>query len=290
VRRVAVVVGSIVLATAACACPANDPSPSPTLTSAGERGVVDVDGYELDWWCQATGSPTVMLEAGYDSGGTSAFFEFLPRVAELTRVCTYDRAGTGTSDPRPPSMAPVAGEQIASELHAVLGSIGVEPRIVLVGHSYGGLLVRVYAAAYPDDVAGLVLIDASSEPETPIYRALHAGAWIDGGMKVDIDEVIAELAAAPSLDAELLVVLTAGIIEDEWLKTVPAKERSFQDRLAGLSSNSVHVLAPETGHFIQNQRPALVLEAVREVVEAVRSGEPLPPCGEAIVDAGGRCH
>jgi pimeloyl-ACP methyl ester carboxylesterase len=288
-RRLGAALGSIVLAAAACSGPSSASAPSASAISDGQRGLVDVGGYELDWWCQGSGSPTVVLEAGYDSGGTSTFFGFLPRVAEMTRVCTYDRAGTGTSDPRPSSMAPVTGERIASELHAVLGAIPAEPPLVLVGHSYGGLLVRVYAAAHPDDVAGLVLIDASSEPEIPIYRELHAGAWIDGGMKVGIDEVIRELAAAPPLGAEPLVVLTAGIIEDEWLKTVPAEERAAQDRLAGLSSNSVHALAPDTGHFIQSERPALVLEAVREVVEAVRTGEPLPPCGAAMTDVGARC-
>ena len=287
-RGAVALAGAVVFATlAACSAATSEPSASPA--SDEQRGLVDVGGYELDWW-KGTGSPTVVLETGYDSGGTSTFFELLSRVAEMTRVCTYDRAGTGTCDPRPSSMAPVTGEQIASELHAVLEAAGADPPLVLVGHSYGGLLARVYAASYADDVAGLVLIDASSEPEIPIYRRLHAGAWIDGGMKVDIDEVIDELEAAPSLGAEPLVVLTAGIIEDEWLKTVPAKERSFQDRLAALSSNSVHVVAPQTGHFIQSERPALVLEAIREVVQAVQTGEPLPPCGAAIEATGGRCR
>ena len=114
---------------------------------------------------------------------------------------------------------------------ALLQGIDEPGPFVLVGHSFGGLLVRTFGANYPDEVAGMVLIDASSEPEIPVYRRLHAGAWIDGGTKVDIDEVSDEVRHARLGDAPL-VVLTAEVLEDEWLSQVPDLAARAQARLA----------------------------------------------------------
>jgi pimeloyl-ACP methyl ester carboxylesterase len=285
---------ALFLALAACtddAEPESTPSTSSSASGApADAGVVDVGGYELAYQCAGdrTQGPTVILEAGYDSAGTSTWFNLQPDVAEFARVCTYDRAGVGTSDARPSSMEPVTGQQIASELHAVLQDIDETGPFVLVGHSYGGLLVRTFGANYPTEVAGMVLIDASSEPEIPIYRRLHAGAWIDGGTKVDIDEVTDEVRHV-RLGNTPLVVLTAELIEDEWLSQVPGQAAAAQARLATLSSNAVQVLAPDTGHFIQDENPSLVLEAIRQVEASARTGKGLPPCGAAFEDAGGEC-
>jgi pimeloyl-ACP methyl ester carboxylesterase len=257
------------------------------VPSPADAGRADVGGYELAYGCQGEGQPTVILEAGYDSGGTSTFFQLQPQIAEFTRVCTYDRAGTGTSDPRPSSMEPVTGRQIAAEEHAVLDAIGASPPYVVVGHSYGGLLVRAFEAAYPDEVVGMVLIDASSEPEIPIYRKLHAGAWVDGGMRVDIDEVTDEVRQA-RLGSAPLIVLTAEMIEDEWLSTVPHEAAAAQARLATLSTNAFQTVVTDSGHFIQDERPAVVLEAILEVVDAVHSGDPLS-CGDDLEATGAQC-
>jgi pimeloyl-ACP methyl ester carboxylesterase len=270
-------------------CRSDNGGSTPTAsTHAAASGMADVGGYQLAYQCQGSGEPTVILEAGYDSAGTSTWFDLQPQIAETTRVCTYDRAGVGTSDPRPPSDEPVTGTQIASELHALLGAIDVSPPYVMVGHSYGGLLVRAFQAAYPDEVEGMVLIDASSEPEIPIYRRLHAGAWIDGGMKVDIDEVADEVRRARLGDMPL-VVLTAELIEDEWLKTVPRQAAAAQARLATLSSDAFQVIVRNSGHFIQDEHPAIVLEAIREVVDAARSHAGLPGCGTDLQNADGAC-
>jgi pimeloyl-ACP methyl ester carboxylesterase len=185
-------------------------------------------------------------------------------------------------------MEPVTGEEIAGELHALLQAIDETGPFVLVGHSFGGLLVRTFGANYPDEVAGMVLIDASSEPEIPVYRRLHAGAWIDGGTKVDIDEVSDEVRHV-RLGSKPLVVLTAELIEDEWLSQVPKQAAAAQARLATLSTNAVQVLAPDTGHFIQGENPQLVLEAIRQVETAARTGKDLPPCGAAFEGVGGEC-
>ncbi|MCE7985012.1 MAG: alpha/beta hydrolase [Caldilinea sp. CFX5] len=107
--------------------------------------------------CVGVGSPTVILESG--QGGLSADWVWIQTaVAAVTQVCAYDRAGVGWSDPGP---APRDAQQITEELHQLLRRAGLAAPYLLVGHSYGGLYVRLYAATYPDEVAGLVLVDAS---------------------------------------------------------------------------------------------------------------------------------
>jgi len=119
--------------------------------------LVDVGGHRLHIQCAGEGSPTVVLETG--ANGMSALWGWVqPQVAVHTRVCSYDRAGLGWSEPGP---EPRDALHIARELHTVLRNAGEAPPYVLAGHSFGGLLVRVYADQYPEDLAGLLLLDSS---------------------------------------------------------------------------------------------------------------------------------
>jgi pimeloyl-ACP methyl ester carboxylesterase len=132
------------------------------MTLAAGRSV-DVGGRSLFLRCSGSGAPTVILEAG--AGGFSATWALVqPLVADFTRVCSYDRAGYGRSDPPPPAWG-FTSEEAASDLHRMLRAAGAPPPYVLVGHSLGGYHVRVYAARFPDDVAGTVLVDADDEFE-----------------------------------------------------------------------------------------------------------------------------
>lgn len=118
---------------------------------------VDVGDHELHIDCVGQGSPTVVLEAAL--GNASAHWVRVQQeVSEATRVCAYDRAGMGWSEggPEPRDAARVTGE-----LHALLEGAGVEGPYVMVGHSFGGLYARAYAARYPDETAGVVLVDSS---------------------------------------------------------------------------------------------------------------------------------
>lgn len=132
--------------------------------SAAQR--VDIGGGQhlfLD--CTGHGSPTVLLEAG--AGDFSLVWSVAqPRVAERTRVCSYDRGGYGESAPgtRPRTYA-----QLALELRTALDRAGEKPPYILVGQSYGGLLVRGFAKRYPHDVSGMVLVDAVHEDEQIVY-------------------------------------------------------------------------------------------------------------------------
>src|SRR5918997_327578 len=134
--------------------------------------LVDVGSHSLHINCVGQGSPTVILEAA--SGGMSAHWvRVQQQLAKTTRVCAYDRAGLGWSESGP---EPRDARQISSELHTLLANAGIEGPYVLVGHSYGGLYARMYAARYSEEVAGVVLVD-SSHPEqftrSPEGRAMY---------------------------------------------------------------------------------------------------------------------
>lgn len=137
------------------------------LPAPGQR--IDVGGYSLHLYCvgeNTEGRPTVILESGL--GGTSSSWGWIqPSVAKTTRVCAYDRAGMGWSDSSP---APRDAQNIAAELHILLQNAQIPGPYVLAGWSYGGMYVRQYASQYPDEVAGMVLLDSSS-PEQCISTA-----------------------------------------------------------------------------------------------------------------------
>lgn len=276
---------AITIGLAACAeGGAAAPSPSPTPSS----GRADIGGFELAYECRGEGEPTVILEAGLGAAGTEEFFGVIDQVADISRVCTYDRAGTWTSDDRPGGEHVTAG-LMADELHRLLDVLRIRLSVVLVGHSYGGMPLRAFEGTYPNDVAGMVLIDVSSEPEVPVYERLDAGPWIDGTDRIDIHATVRELHAAGDLGDIPLIVVTAGIIEDEWLATVPKLAARAQARLARLSSNAMQVVATHSGHFVHEDAPDVVLAAIAQLAEAARSGSPLAPCNEVFGSMDATC-
>lgn len=140
--------------------------------------LIDVGGHQLRLDCVGSGSPTVVLEPG--AGGTSASMGWIvPAVASQTRVCVYDRAGRGGSEA---ADGPQDGARVATDLHTLLHRAGVSGPYVLAGHSFGGLYVRIFAAHYPDEVAGLVLIDstASQEPAESVIPSTGGESSYDG--------------------------------------------------------------------------------------------------------------
>ena len=296
--------------------------------------MVDVGGYRLHIYCQGEGSPTVVMEAG---AGESCFcWERLrPAVAELTRVCTYDRAGLGWSERSPKSRT---AQHVVAELHSLLTNAGIEGPYVLVGHSIGGLYARLYDHEYPDEVVGMVLVDASHEeqdlrfpeayrqaedeflqqivsgtrlgkllnslgllalspenypseylppyPEATLetYKAviLSDTRYFETAAEeyASMAESLAEVRAAQltSLGDMPLVVLTRGLapdpnlpgLSDEGAQQVETVWDELQAEQATLSSNGKQVLAEESGHLVQLDQPELVVDAIRDVVEAAR--------------------
>ena len=154
--------------------------------------LIDVGGHSLHLRCTGSGTPTVVLEPG--AGGMSSILGWVaPAVARDTRVCVYDRAGRGWSEPADTAQD---GAQIATDLHTLLQLGHVPGPYVLAGHSFGGLYVLRFAARYPDEVAGMVLVDSTApasaaKPGTPSPG--HGGS----------DDVMSRVSALVSTSARL---------------------------------------------------------------------------------------
>lgn len=126
---------------------------------AQPQRLVDIGGRRMNLYCTGSGSPTVVLDAG--GGSWSLTWRYVqPLIAQTTRVCSYDRAGLGFSDAGPMPRTTLA---IVDDLHALLHRAGISAPYVLVGHSMGGYDMRVFADLYGPEVAGMVLVDPSSE-------------------------------------------------------------------------------------------------------------------------------
>jgi pimeloyl-ACP methyl ester carboxylesterase len=121
--------------------------------------MVDVGGFRLHLVCEGEGSPAVILEAGAADAWLT-WHQIQPELGRLTRVCSYDRAGIGYSDPGP---RPRSRRRAVEELRTLLARAGVPPPYVLVGHSFGGSSARLHALLHPEEVAGLVLVESSHE-------------------------------------------------------------------------------------------------------------------------------
>ena len=149
---------------------AEDEAPLVTdVVYAKEVRLVEVEpGRRLNLHCLGQGSTTVVFESGA-GGGMTAWSPVHKDIAAHTRACAYDRAGRNFSDPSP---HPSTSANIAADLHRLMAAAGEKPPYVLVGHSLGGLAVRSYADAYPEEVAGLVLVDPMHEDQSELYRAL----------------------------------------------------------------------------------------------------------------------
>jgi pimeloyl-ACP methyl ester carboxylesterase len=154
--------------------------------------LIDVGGHRLHLRCTGAGTPTVVLEPG--AGEMSSNLGWItPAVARATRVCVYDRAGRGWSEPASTAQD---GAQIATDLHTLLQRGHVPGPYVLAGHSFGGLYVLTFAARYPDEVAGMVLVDSTAPASTANAGTLSPG---HGGSDDGMSRVSALVSTAARL-------------------------------------------------------------------------------------------
>jgi len=276
-----------------------------TRTDPPPGKLVDVAGRRMHIRCvgPVNGAPTVILEAG---GG--AFSSSWDRVQELlaprVRSCAYDRAGLGWSEPGP---VPRTMRQEAYELHELLNTAHVARPVVLVGHSIGGINVRVYAERHASDVAGIVLVDPTHE--SAVLYNTRLGRWArirelatgravpepraegkpaagyDPATDYFADELQAVFEARRAnpqpLGERPLFVLAAGrrppppgTSDSLWSELKREKEAQVLD-LASLSRDARFVVDSTSGHQIPSENPALVARAIEAVVEAVRTGSRL---------------
>jgi len=269
--------------------------------------LVDLGGYRLHLYCTGNGSPTVVLDHGL-SASYAAWHSVQPRVEQFTRVCSFDRAGNGWSDRSPRPRVP---EIMSTELQALLQSAGEKPPFVLVGHSAGALDIIAFARSYREQVIGLVLVDGSHPNQPLPFpfsdklsiRWLQWSApfglprwrrWCEDGVKE-----ISPLKRGFSCDARVFQTQY-----DEWsVLARPAKDSrpletlgdlplvvisrdpnlssgdkigsdswaGMQRDLLRLSSRASQIIATGSGHAINIDRPDLVIQVIRDVVEQSRS-------------------
>lgn len=245
--------------------------------------MIDVDGHAMYLICEGSGSPTIILEAGYnDVSDTWSLVQ--PEVAGFTRVCAYDRAGLGRSESGP---EPRDSDQVIHELHSLLENAGIEGPYILVGHSLGGMYMRLFADDYPDEVAGLVLVDAAhkddaercaaalppeSEDESESLKSLRV-YLADPIVFPDIPDHIFEPG---SLDDLPLIVLSVpsqqrpGDLPIELRDALDEIWMGEQEEWALISTHTTHILVYDSSHFIQQDQPEQVVDAIRQVFEEVQ--------------------
>jgi len=161
--------------------------------------LVSVNGFRLNLYCMGSGSPTVVFDSGWGDWAP-AWSKVQPEIAKWTRACSYDRAGTGFSEPGP---MPRTSVHIAEELRTALHHAGIGGPYILVGSAFGGDNVRTFADLYMDEIAGLVLVDADPddlEPEAMREEAHRGHAGIPSDLR-DCRNAIAGHKPLPTLES-----------------------------------------------------------------------------------------
>ena len=271
--------------------------------------LVDVGGYRLHINCTGTGSPTVVIDAGQGDWSTS-WGSVQQEVAKTTRICTYDRAGLGWSEPGP---LPRDAAQFAKELHTLLQNANIPGPYVMVGHSLGGASVRVFVSEHASDVAGVVLIESmnpsqatqphvqaqsQSDPHSQPFSLQAAlarfgiarllvklpaiASSVPAGQEAyyplyirpqSLQTADNELGGIPASLAQAVAVKTFG---DLPLIVLTGKLndnpgwQEWQTELLQLSSNSQQLFAQNSGHIIQSDEPEAAVAAILQMVQQVR--------------------
>ncbi|WP_171051645.1 alpha/beta fold hydrolase [Alteribacter natronophilus] len=214
--------------------------------------------------------PAVVLESGYgDDSGT--WDPVVHSLSQLTKVFTYDRAGLGRSGP-PPEGSRTSRDMVA-ELKELLEHSSVEPPFVLVGHSFGGVNAQLYAAAYPDDVCGLLLVDATPGDYRERFLPLMPEAFREAyhrqfTLEINDEEFgdsLRQLQGAALKQDLPITVLSAGK-KDHYSQEAQALWHTMQKEMAGNSAASSFEIAENSGHYIHKDEPELVVRAVRKLV------------------------
>ena len=253
---------------------AQTPAPAPAM--------IAVDGHQVQASIIGSGRYTVIFESGFGTD-LRAWRKVAPELAGSARVLSYSRAGHGASAAR---SEPRTLLQSSLELDQLIAAAGLRPPFILVGHSYGALLMRAFAARHPQAVAGMVLIDPSDERFAPALRQLDAA-------RVDADDVKFDSIVPPKFKPELgllkpvldsgvfpvagklpdvpVVVLTSMQPVDKaefFLETPAAREvlRGLHASFAQQFRSGSQVVTINSGHSIQLEEPALVVQAINKVI------------------------
>jgi pimeloyl-ACP methyl ester carboxylesterase len=253
---------------------------------------VNLGRYQLAYRCRGAGRPTVVLEAG---GGCAqdSWAQVFDTIAQFTRVVSYDRAGLGASDRGPRRRT---CHDMVRDLHDLLLTAKIAEPYVVVGHSFGGQIARLFAHHYPQDVVGMVLVDAvhheqnaravalmppaatTDSPRLANWREFLLAGYTDDAHwdpeGIDMGRSDAQVRMAGSLGSRPLVVLTARDhgepppdLPADFLAAYDVMFHELQRELVQLSTRGTHIIAEHSGHFIQSDEPELVVTAIRQIVE-----------------------
>jgi pimeloyl-ACP methyl ester carboxylesterase len=218
------------------------------------RGLISIGDRSLSVHCAGSGSPMVMLLGGY-GGGINDWSKVQPELARSARVCSYDRAGIGSSDAV--AVTPLAARETSQDLHTLLVAMEIDEPVVLVGFSVGGLFARYHAAVYPEEVAGLVLID----PTPPAWPAMKLA-----GVSARTRSLLLEsLSGLNESEPELLDMLRIG----SEVYGAPAIEVPVVMVTSGIKSLNPGPYGDELNRVLRKlqQTEARDLEVIEEVAE-----------------------
>lgn len=233
--------------------------------------------------------PVVVFESGMGED-LSTWQKVQPAVAKFSGTFAYDRAGLGKSEPSP---HPKSVEAMTSELHALLRAAKIEPPYILVGHSLGGAIIQLYAHTYPAEIAGLVFVDPEDGRLLDKLKAqLPTEQWnarqktLDAMMPKFSDAQKAELegskASGSALSAALPlpdvpVVLLTGTLKDPDFPGNPLEQDlklALQNEFLANLPHARHVLVPQSRHYIQDDAPDLVIDAIHDVLTQLQKSAP----------------
>jgi pimeloyl-ACP methyl ester carboxylesterase len=261
-------------------------------------GRFDIGGRSIRLACKGIGGPAVVIDAGMGTAPVEdqGWQAIADQVAPVTRVCLYDRAGLGGSDPAP--AGPRSSLDSAADLHAALSAAGIQGPYLLVGHSVGGLHAQVFAAKYPADTAGLVLVSTTHPDQFSRWLALLPAA-VSGEEKavtearaflismqadpsrneerLDMRASAREAHLLTSLGSKPVIIAThsprfrmvPGLSEPLAVKLEDATQRMQREYLS-LSSNAHQNIAERAGHGLPHEAPKFVVDNVLQGVAAVR--------------------
>jgi pimeloyl-ACP methyl ester carboxylesterase len=239
--------------------------------------LVQVGNVRVETKIEGTGDPPVIFESGF-TGGLFAWGPAQTEVAKLTLTLSYERAGLGRSDPGP---EPRSARQIARDLHALLGAKVIAPPYILVGHSAGGLFVRVFAHMYPKEIAGLVLVDPATEED---YERIRHDKSVEDLQKMGMPPgAVAQWRALPDtidqahhswpLPKVPVIVLTSGKPLGEWPLATAEDMRKWlesHNKLVTKIPESTHIVIQDADH-LSILKDAVVAEQIAKMVGAVRA-------------------
>ncbi len=260
-----------------------EPTRAQTATESPEPSqkagtAIDIGGRSIWFKCIGTGSPTVILEAGM-GGDLRTWEQVQPVIGASTRTCAYDRAGVGQSES---AAQPRTAQDAVDDLHDALAAAEIEAPYVMVGFSFGGLVTQLYAATYPDEMAGIVLVESSHPLEaeqfeahlTPEQIEEDRAAVLDNPEGLDPFASFEQAQDAGPLPEVPLIVVTAGISEGwppGWdAELFDALRAEQQVALATLVPGGRQVIAETSGHHVPGTQPEVVIEAIESVLAELR--------------------